>query len=78
MDIYRPTNGIMNIDYNDYVDVYSFDDYPAQLFHFTKLWDGNYRIVLKGTEGGVENIGCGEGCGLEYRKWDWNNTSQIW
>lgn len=80
LDIYRPTNGNMNIDYGDKLDIYDFNDKEAQIWYFVKLWDGSYRIVLNSSDGGgiVTASGNNNGASLKLDGWDWNNPCQEW
>ncbi len=80
LDVYRPTNGNMNIDYGDKLDIYDFNDKEAQIWYFVKLWDSSYRIVLNSSDGGgiITASGNNSGASLKLDGWDWNNPCQEW
>ena len=78
LDVYRPTNGNMNIDYGDNIDLYQFDDPDAQIWIANKMWTGNYVFQLKGTDGVITATGTNVGDNVNFQKWDITNTAQRW
>ena len=78
LDVYRPTNGNMNIDYGDNIDIYAFDDPDAQIWNATKLWDGSYVFRLNGTNGAMTISGSSSGAGINFQEWNIHNESQRW
>ena len=46
IDVYRPTNGNMNIDWGDKIDMYPNDDDEAQEFYVVPVGNGDYVLEL--------------------------------
>ena len=46
IDVYRPTNGNMNIDWGDKIDLYPNDDDEAQEFYVVPVGNGDYVLEL--------------------------------
>ena len=46
IDVYRPTNGNMNIDWGDKIDLYPNDDNEAQEFYVVPVGNGDYVLEL--------------------------------
>ena len=46
IDVYRPTNGNMNIDWGDKIDMYPNDDNEAQEFYVVPVGNGDYVLEL--------------------------------
>lgn len=78
LDVYRPTNGNMNIDYCDNIDIYQFDDPNAQIWIANKMWTGNYVFQLIGTDGVITATSKSLNANVNFQKWDVNNPAQRW
>lgn len=75
LDVYRPTNGNMNIDYNDNIDIYQLDDPDAQIWIADKFWDGSYAFHLKSMNGAITLCDSGN---VNFQQYDINNINQRW
>ncbi len=75
LDVYRPTNGNMNIDYNDNIDIYQLDDPDAQIWIADKFWDGSYAFHLKSMNGAITLCDSGN---VNFQQYDINNMNQRW
>ncbi len=75
LDVYRPTNGNMNIDYNDNIDIYQLDDPDAQIWIADKFWDGSYAFHLKSMNGAITLCDSGN---VNFQQYNINNINQRW
>ena len=75
LDIYRG-NSAASAGQN--VDMWQFNDHSVQLWIAYKMWDGTYRIVLKGTSLTLTAAGTESGSNVYVADFDLWGTNQNW
>lgn len=60
------------------IDLWQFNDQPAQIWQFVKLYNGLYKVMLKGTNLVIEAKSLAQGSEMVLGKFDLNNGKQDW
>ena len=75
LDIYRGNSAVAA---GQNVDMWQFNDHSVQLWIAYKMWDGTYRIVLKGTSLTLTAAGTESGSNVYVADFDLWGTNQNW